>query len=113
VESVTTRFVIDSSREPCLSSIESLFVKPVQKLFELKEFKQNLVQGEIKVEAYARCLHQYGVDYPPKVEPNLHQPLTQQRGYRCRGDFCDVSMLAIPHLRNVLPIQLTSTSNCP
>lgn len=64
----------------------------------MKEFLDHLVDGEIKLDAYIKCLHQYHIQHPPRSEPNLHQPLSEQRGYKCKGEFCDAVMLSIPHI---------------
>lgn len=53
----------------------------------------------MKLDSYVRCLHQYLIEHPPRPDLNLHKPVAQQRGYRCKGDFCNAKMLSIPHIR--------------
>ena len=62
-----TRFVINADREPYIANIGHIYIKPTLKLYEMKEIQQNLVNGEIRLEMYGRCLHQFLIEHPPKI----------------------------------------------
>lgn len=70
----------------------------------MKDFLENIVDGEIKLDSYIKCLNHYHIQHPPKSEPNLQQPLSEQKRYKCKGEFCDAIMLSIPHVCNDLLI---------
>ena len=89
VESMKTKFVLGPNREPHLAAVMDLYIKPTAKLFEMREFQQYMTSGCIKLDQYLGCLHQYLIENPSKPQPSLNQPISQQRGHKCKGDFCD------------------------
>lgn len=92
MESMTTRFVIDQDREPHLAGIQEIYVKPAQKLYEMREFGQQINNGEMKLDSYTRCLQQFMIENPTRQEFSLEQPIDYQRRNRCRGEFCNTEV---------------------
>lgn len=42
----------------------------------MKDFSENLQNGEISVDIYVKILQKFLIEHPPKPELNLHQPIT-------------------------------------
>ena len=64
-------------------------MKPAQKLYEMREFGQQINNGEMKLDSYMRCLQQFMIENPTRQEFSLEQPIDYQRRNRCHGEFCN------------------------